>query len=98
MRPTGPDMPTLGGSGGQSIPKSLATHSQQPPLSSSQPSSLNSEEPNPVLLKLEELQCYIPLIARMIDQLQIRASYPNKVDHLTKLTSLYNVIQSKNTK
>ena len=97
MRPTGPDMPPLGGSGGQWIPKSLATSSQQPPLSSSQPPSLNPEELNATLLKLEELQCYMPLIARMIDRLQ-SVGDPEKTDQLTKLTSLYNVLKTKNTK
>ncbi|XP_011408986.2 PREDICTED: cleavage and polyadenylation specificity factor subunit 6-like, partial [Amphimedon queenslandica] len=78
-------------------PSNTASPSQPPPPSN-QP-SLTPEGSNAVLLKLQELQCYIPLLARMIDRLQ-RGNEKDKgrTDQLTKLTSLYNVLQSKNMK
>ncbi len=52
-----------------------------------------------VLSKLQELQPYVPLLARMMDK--IEKGYQGdktKNEQWVKLNSLYNVIQSKNIK
>jgi t-SNARE complex subunit (syntaxin) len=55
-----------------------------------------------VLLKLQELQPYIPLLARMIDKLNRAGATGGddkaRTDQLTKLNSLYSVIHNKNMK
>ena len=53
-----------------------------------------------VLNKLQELQPYVPLLARMIDRLEktLNDGDKTKNDQYVKLNSLLNVIQSKNTK
>jgi hypothetical protein len=58
-----------------------------------------------VMLKLQELQPYLPLLARMIDKLSAAGSkHDPKLDNrklaeqLTKLNSLYSVIHNKNLK
>jgi hypothetical protein len=48
-----------------------------------------------VMLKLQELQPYLPLLARMIDKIRDSPKYAKE---LTKLNSLYSVIHNKNLK
>ena len=58
-------------------------------------------EANPAVInKLEELQPYLPLVAKMIDKLEKTLNDGEKTnnDQYVKLNSLLNVIQSKNTK
>ena len=52
-----------------------------------------------VLTKLQELQPYVPLLARMMDRIE-KGLHGDKTknEQWVKLNSLYNVIQSKNIK
>ena len=63
--------------------------------------AITPEANTAVLLKLQELQPYIPLLAKMIDRLnRAKGSSDEKSrsEQLSKLNSLYNVLQSKNMK
>ena len=52
-----------------------------------------------VLNKLQELQPYVPLLARMMDKIEKgHQGDKTKNEQWVKLNSLYNVIQSKNIK
>ena len=81
-------------------PWNSPTINNSPGQASGQP-AITPEANTAVLLKLQELQPYIPLLAEVIARLnqgKISCDEKTRFERLAKLNSLYNVVQSKNMK
>ena len=68
-----------------------------PNVNSPQPATTSAADVEAYMRKIQELQIYVPLLARMLDKINRGGQTDDKTknDQSAKLKSLYNVLTSK---